>query len=98
MRRSCSLPDGFIAWLHLQKQVRYSDVNADDVEVDIAPNPLQHFQRLFDCFNISHYYAEFNFSSTTCLLAAGGARDDDETEEAEVSDIDSSHLGDVFSE
>lgn len=77
-----------VAWRHMQKRVRYSDVNADDVEVDIAPNPLQPSTNKViatssetntsnDCFSVSHYYAEFDFSSTSCLLAAGGARDDE---------------------
>ena len=90
------------AWRHMQKRVRYSDVNADDAEVDIATTPITTSSETTpssDCFSVSHYYAEFdNFSPTPCLLAAGGTRDDDKTAESEVSDTDSSRSGDVFGE
>ena len=91
-----------VAWRHMQKRVRYSDVNTDDAEVDIAANPISTSSETTnssDCFSVSHYYAEFDFSSTSCLLAgAGAARDNVETEESEVSDTDSSHSDDVFCE
>ena len=77
----------------MQKWVRYSDVNTHDAEVDIAANPISTSSETTnssDCFSVSHYYVEFDFSSTSCLLAAGAARDNVETE--------SSHSDDVFCE
>ena len=87
-----------VAWRHMQKRVRYSDVNADDAEVDIAANPIStssETSSCSDCFSVLHYYADFDFSLTSSWL---GARDNDETEESEVSDTDSSQSDDVFCE
>ena len=102
-----------VAWRHMQKRVRYSDVNADDAEVDTSATALEpstnkgiyiatssETTTSSDCLSVSHYYAEFDYSSSSLLQADGGARDDDETvtDESGLSDIDSSHSGDVLSE
>ena len=99
-----------VAWRHMQKRVRYSDVNADDAEVDTSATALEpstnkgiatssETTTSSDCLSVSHYYAEFDYSSSSLLQADGGARDDDETvtDESGLSDIDSSHSGDVLS-
>lgn len=92
----------------MQKQVRYSDVNADDAEVDISATALEpstnkgiatssETTTSSDCLSVLHDYAEFDSLSSSLLQAGGGARDDGETDESGLSDIDSSHSGDVFS-
>ena len=79
-------------------------MNADDAEVDISATALEpstnkgigtstETTTSSDCLSVSHYYAKFNFSSFSLLQAGGG-----ETDESGLSDIDSSHSGDVFSE
>lgn len=83
-----------VAWRHMQKRVKYSDVNAEGEELDIAASETSTSS---DCFSVSHYHAEFD-SSSPPLLAASCARDFDANEESEVSDIDSSHPGDVSNE
>ena len=72
-----------VAWRHMQKRVKYSDVNAEGEELDIAASETSTSS---DCFSVSHYHAEFD-SSSPPLLAASCARDFDANEESEVSDI-----------
>lgn len=72
-----------VAWHHMQKWVRYSEVNVDDTEVDNAATLIATSSETTtssDCFSVPHSYTEFDFSVTSCLLVAGGARDNDETE------------------
>ena len=67
-----------VAWRHMQKRVRYSDVNADDAEVDTSATALEpstnkgiatssETTTSSDCLSVSHYYAEFDYSNSKPL-------------------------------
>ena len=95
-----------VAWRHMQKQAWYCDVNAESTElanssiqpsINEAATSSPDTAICNDCFSVSHYYAEVNSSSSPLLLAAG-ARDVDETDESEVSDVDSFQSPDAVNE
>ena len=92
----------------MQKRARYCDVNAESTELEVANSSIQPSINEAatsspdttisnDCFSVSHYYAEVNSLSSPLLLAAG-ARDVDETDESEVSDVHSFRSADAVKE